>query len=141
MKVLAHKKQYIGLMYIAVTVFGIALFFIDNNWLAGTVITIPSVIISIQYYMQPKDIISIGTNNNLYLPRGVEINLRNINDVSYRRASARFIQYRWGTVIIYTNDKTYRCRYVADCEDAALQLKTALYMYKNNNLEEETNIF
>ena len=58
-----------------------------------------------------------------------------VNDVSYRRASAKGIQYRWGSVTLSTLYGKYKFGFVADCEEVSKRLTQLVYEEKYRNGE------
>ncbi|MDE6585806.1 MAG: hypothetical protein K2K80_03905 [Clostridia bacterium] len=92
------------------TMLGTCIFMI----LTGVTGVVVSSIILIGYFRTPKEII-VYENGVLHYPRGT-CNVSELINVEYRRATARGLQYKWGTVKLILNDKTVSCRYVADVE-------------------------
>mgnify|MGYP006939722266 CR=1 FL=1 len=84
--------------------------------------------IFIDWLLTPPRPFRIDGDGRLVLHDGTALEMRQVLAVSYRRARARGVQYRWGTVTVTTPLKIYRYRYVADCEsmaDAIMQRKAA----------------
>jgi len=77
----------------------------------------------------------LSDDNKLILPHGVTVSLYAVNDVSYRRASAKGIQYRWGSVTLSTLYGKYKFGFVADCEEVSKRLTQLLYKEKYRNGE------
>ena len=143
---IACKKHSAGILYIIVTVVGIGILvyaFAEKNFITGifgALLTVISAVLSIQFLSLPSSIVVLSDDDTLILPKGVVIRLDSINDVSYRRASARGIQYRWGTITIYTHSDTYKYGFVSDCERVAKLIAKLMYDAKAQayNAEPET---
>ncbi|MBQ3489425.1 MAG: hypothetical protein IJA86_02420 [Clostridia bacterium] len=127
-KTIAYKKQSIGILYIILTVFG-AIFSISAITekdmpliLIGALLLIISMVLSIQFLLLPSDIIILSDDDTLILPRGVTVPLDCVSEVSFKRASAKGLRYRWGSITIFTYSDTYKFGFVADCENVAIQL-------------------
>ena len=135
---IAHKKHSAGIMYIVLALFGLGMLVYAGinphpSAVLGAVFLIAGGILSVQYLALPSDIIVLSGNNTLLLPKGVTIPLEAVNDVSYRRASAKGIQYRWGSLTLTTRMGTYKFAFVADCEDVSKHLTQLVYAAKHNN--------
>lgn len=134
---IAHKKHSAGILYIVLAIIGIVAivfgFVRDETPIAifGAVLTLSAGILSVQYLSMPSNIIVLTEDNTLMLPRGVKITTASITDVSYRRASAKSIQYRWGSVTLSTSCGKYKLRFVADCEEVSKQITKLMYTYNN----------
>jgi hypothetical protein len=136
MEIIASKKGSILPLYIFVAAIGILFLCIgiaigEFYYIgAGALIFIVGMAITLDFCRFPMTLITLGSDGMLYLPRSVTVNPREITDVSYRRASARSIQYKWGTVIITTYSDTYKLRYTADCESVSKRLTELMYESK-----------
>ena len=125
---IAYKKQSAGILYIILTLVGIGVLVAGSvvhyttAILVGALITILCGVFAVQFLSLPSEIIVLTEDGTLLLPKGETVSLNSINDVSYRRASARGIQYRWGSVTISTYSGTYKCDFVANCKDVAEEL-------------------
>ena len=85
----------------------------------------------VKYILTPYEIIKADENGILYLPKGVRIDPRDIVDVSYRRARAKGINYKWGKIIIATRVERYTFDYVEDCEEVSKKLTRIMYRIKD----------
>jgi hypothetical protein len=99
----------------------------------GLIVLITSLIIYIKYKKLPDCIILQDTEGCLYLPYGVAVKISDIIDVSYKKASAKGIQYKWGAIILTTRTARYKYGYVADCEDVSKMLTDMMYNYRYND--------
>ncbi len=134
MSVVARRKELIWLMYFAVAVFGVVMIFIGNEIsqkIIGGVLFIVSAVILIQYFMIPPIAIIRDERNRLHLPKGITLDPKDIVDVSYRRASAKGVQYKWGTLIIQTVTTKYKLRYIENCESVEKIITKMMYESKN----------
>ena len=136
---IAYKKHSVGILYIVLTVAGLFCFLyglIDGDhftWIPGAVLMIVSGVLSVQYLILPSDIIALSEDNSLILPKGEVIPMEAVNDVSYRRAHGRGIQYRWGSITLATRYGVYKIGFVADCEDVAKTLTRMMYAAKHKD--------
>lgn len=125
---IAYKKHSAGILYIILTLIGVMMLIsaITEKLLPlgiiGALLTIISAVLSIRFLSLPSDIIILSDDGSLILPKGVPVSLESVSDVSYRRASAKGIQYRWGSITLSTYYGSYKFGFVADCEDVAKQL-------------------
>ena len=146
MKVIAHKKDGMGLLYGFVVVMGIFLISLGIGlglagiylWLLGGLICGIGVYYVVKFLMLPSAIIMQDTDGILHLPKGVTVSPADIIDVSYRRASARGLQYAWGSVNIKTHTDEYKYGFVAECEDAAKELTDIMYRARYSRKDGET---
>ena len=140
MEIIAHKKRGIGLMYaftllLSLFMFLYAVFSRDNPaliiiYLGALTIAVISLVIVIQYIKTPNEaIIYDESKNEIRLPSDVIIQVSDIVDLSYRRASAKGIQYKWGSVVIKTITNRYIVRYLANCEAVYKRLIELKYMH------------
>ena len=142
---LAYKKHGAGALYIIITIIGVisALAGVATDdikfLIMGITFVIAGGIFAVQYLALPSDIIVLCEDGTLILPKGVSIKVEDLVDVSYRRASAKGIQYRWGSVTLTTRVKKFKFGFVADCEDVAKQLTELMHKQKYEN-KNEVNI-
>ncbi len=132
MKVIAHRKGGIFALYLFTLILGIVLMFLDGEAyvimkLCGLAVIAISLYILIGYLRTPKEPIKLIGDDTLQLPGDLQIPVSKIVDVSYFRASARGIQYRWGSVTIATGMGTCKVKYVADCEAVAKRITQLMY--------------
>ena len=138
---IARKKNSAGILYVILTVAGAAIliFGICENTIGaiifGVVLAAVSAVLAIRYLSLPSNIIVLSDDNKLILPHGVTVSLSAVNDVSYRRASAKGIQYRWGSVTLSTLYGKYKFGFVADCEEVSKRLTQLVYEEKYRNGE------
>ena len=138
MEIIANKKAAILPLYIFVAVLGLVflctgiamamLYFIG----VGALIFILGVAITVDFCRFPAVVITLEQSGVLHLPKNTTVNISEITDVSYRNATARGIQYKWGTVIITTHSDTYKLRYIENCERVSKRLTELMYESKHN---------
>ena len=137
MKTIATKKMAVLGIYIFSALLGLSLIGLSLTTeqllisISGVLVLAVSVGIIIDFFRIPGTVITQDENGELHLPRGIIVAPKEIGDVSYRRASARGIQYKWGTIIISTYSATYKYRYVDDCEAVAKELTDIMYASKS----------
>ena len=130
---IAYKKHSVGVLYIILTIVGVMMLIsaITEKLLPmgiiGALLTIISAVLSIRFLLLPSDIIVLSDDGTLILPKGVTISLESISDVSYRRASAKGIQYRWGSITLSTYYGSYKYGFVSDCEEVSKQLTQMVF--------------
>lgn len=92
--------------------------------------------ITLYFYLKtPPDAIILNFNKSISLPGyDVTLAMSEVTDISYRRASAKGIQYKWGKVIIKTQSKKYVVNYLSECENVAKQLTEEMFQYRNQNM-------
>ena len=139
----ARKCHGAGITYILVAIFGFVclIFALASNAEDVIAMTVsmgaPCFILggiwSVRYLLLPNEIISLTENNQLLLPRGVMIPLESLIDVSYKRASAKGMQYKWAKIFLQTRDHTYKFDFVADCEAVAKHLMRQMYVAKHTD--------
>lgn len=134
--IIAYKKHSVGVFYIILTVVGVMMVIsaIAEKLLPlgiiGALLTIISAVLSIRFLLLPSDIIVLSDDGTLILPKGVTVSLESISDVSYRRASAKGIQYRWGSITLSTYYGSYKYGSVSDCEEVSKQLTQMVFEAK-----------
>ncbi len=140
MKVIAKKKK--GLEWIYGIIAGVCLvmllLMLSTNSepllaILFLVVGIFSVYIFITHVRTPNDLISVDeATGQIYLhPDNFTVFASNLVDVSYNRATARSIKYKWGTLIIETGIERFEFQYVADVENVAKELTRIMYLHKN----------
>ena len=136
MEVIAYRKKGIWLMYAFTFLLGLCFLLIpaDNfiEILFSTLFSLTfisvSLIVLIMYFTTPQEAIFYNEYEQaIYLKKGVKLELSEIEDLSYRRASARGIQYKWGTIIIRSQHKKYKIMFIAQCEDVCKTLTKLKY--------------
>ena len=136
---IAYKKYSAGIVYIILTFVGVLLLIsaiaekLIPMGIIGGLLTIVSAVLSIRFLMLPSNIIVLSDDDTIILPKGITVPLDSISDVSYRRASAKGIQYRWGSITLSTYYGSYKYGFVADCEDVAKQLTQMVFEAKQKN--------
>ena len=132
-KVIAYKKQSAGILYIICTVFFILILakVIGSTEMTGedvflilslSVITVSALVLSVQFLLLPSELIILANQQTLILPKGVTVSLDSIDEVTFKRATAKGARYRWGSVTILTREGKYKIHYVTDCQDVAIKL-------------------
>ena len=132
-KVIAYKKQSAGILYIICTVFFILILAkaIESTEMTGedvflilsfSVITVSALVLSVQFLLLPSELIALANQQTLILPKGVTVSLDSIDDVTFKRTTAKGVRYRWGSVTIFSREGKYKIHYVADCQDVAIKL-------------------
>lgn len=110
-----YKKHSAGIMYMVLTVIGLGLIATGITrgqiplGVIGVPMTVLCAILSYRYLLLPSNIIELSDENTLILPGGVVVPLCDVSDVSFRRATAMRMQYRWGTVMLPNSDSTSFC--------------------------------
>ena len=138
---IAYKKHSTGILYIILTFVGVMMLMstITEKLLPmgiiGVLLTIISAVLSIRFLSIPSNIIVLSEDDTLILPKGVIVSLESISDVSYRRASAKGIQYRWGSITLSTYYGSYKYGFVSDCEDVAKQIPQMVFEAKQKAKE------
>lgn len=134
MKVLATKSTKIGFLYIFCLVMGVIFslfsFYMIYFLLVGILLVLVSLGIVIDYFHTAKTPILLNDKNQLILPKGIILELNEVKDVSYRRASAKGIQYKWGTVKIISTKGEFKFRYLENCEEVAKTILKLVYQSK-----------
>ena len=139
---IAKKCHGAGIMYILVAILGLAyLIFALTSNIEDIALTVPLGALclilggfySVRYLTLPNEIIALTDGNQLLLPKGVTISLESLIDVSYKRASAKGYQYKWGKIVLQTRDHTYKFDFVADCEAVAKHLTKQMYAAKHTD--------
>lgn len=143
MRTLGYRKKGINILYSMTALSGILVIFlggilgIENNGhryfmcLAGLLSFGVSLWILVGYYSTPKETIILLNEDEIQIGKEVRISIHSIVDVSYRRTSARGVQYRWGDVIISTNNSRYKVKYLADCEKVSKEITALMYKKKD----------
>ena len=138
---IAYKKHSAGILYIILTFVGVVMLIsaitekILPLGIMGALLTIISTVLSIRFLSLPSDIVVLSEDGTLILPEGVTVSLESISDVSYRRASAKGIQYRWGSITLSTYYGSYKYGFVSDCEDVAKQITQMVFEAKQKAKE------
>lgn len=140
MKVLATRKTGIEILYLVLLLVGILLLILASKvgqvvMIIGTlIIVISALVLVIDIYCTPKVIMTLNeTEDVIVLSKNRIIKLTEIEDISYYRAHAKGIVYKWGSITIKTNSQKYKCKYVADCEDVSKVLTDLVYKARYNN--------
>ena len=149
-KVIAYKKQSAGILYIICTVFFLLILakMIGSTEMTGedvflilslSVITVSALVLSVQFLLLPSELIALANQQTLILPKGVTVSLDSIDDVTFKRATAKGARYRWGSVTILTREGKYKIHYVADCQDVAIKLNKLVRKAKKSRDHQTEN--
>ena len=149
-KTIAHKKQSAGILYIICTIIFVFILakMIESIEMTGediflilvfSVITVFSLVLSIQFLLLPSELIILGNDQTLILPKGVTVSLESIDEVTFKRAKAKNGRYRWGSVKLLTYHGTYKVNFVADCEDVAIALNKLVRKAKKSRDHQTEN--
>ena len=141
---IARKCHGAGIVYIFATALcvGLLAFTMESDvpfelhlyyLLIGAIPTVLSAVYAIRYLSLPSDIIVLTEDNMLLLPKSVTVPLNTVVDVSYKRAQAKGIQYKWGKIVLQTRDHTYKFDFVANCEDVSKHLTRQMYAAKHTD--------
>lgn len=136
------RSTSVGVMYVLVGVFFVfAVIAIATSMeseeaglaiLFGIIFALVEGIILIGYFTTPAKAIILNDDKSITLPgHKVTIPMVEVEDISFKRATARGIQYKWGKVIIKTTSRKYKVGYIAHCEDCAKTLTQKMYEYKH----------
>ena len=131
MRVIAERKNALLFLYIFCLIVGIISFLLGlffNYKGNGLEMIMPGIVligISLYFVIRiattPKEIIVYDKDNKtIIIMKKIVLPINNIFDVSYKRASPKAHQYKWGTIII---NKSIKCKYVKNCEEVSKQLK------------------
>ena len=135
-EIIATRKTSAGMLYIAITLIGLALISggaIVRSWpcaILGVAFTLICIYLVIDFFRTPGIVAWIDCDGELKLGRVGKIKPSEICDVSYRRASAKGIQYRWGSLTVTTYAGRHKYGFVSDCEDAAKRLTELMHEAK-----------
>lgn len=134
--IIAKRKNEVLPLYILTAVIGVAFitlsFFTEIVYvILGIVLLAISAYLLFVFFRTPSVIITLDDEGALHLPNDVTLLPSEIGDVSYRRASAKGIQYKWGSVTLETYSGRYKFSFVAECEDVAKNLLELKYNGKN----------
>ncbi len=134
MKIIAYRKNGIGILYMFSLLIGIAFIAYGSSSVNGIVmvaiglaVCAISLYILIDFFRTPYAVIQMTDEGQLVLPKKTEIQLDEITKISFRRARAKGLRYRWGSVMISTYSETYKVKYVADCEKVAKDLHGLIF--------------
>ena len=138
MKVIARKKKGLEALYFSVIILGIVFLSIGSYsgapfLLIGLICVILGLWIFIDILLIPNDIIKLD-NDKLVLPKNISIQLKEITDISYRKARARSIQYSWGTIIISSHGQKYKYRYIKDCEQVSKEITKLVFQAQHEDI-------
>ncbi|SKC43463.1 Uncharacterised protein [Acholeplasma oculi] len=135
MRVVATRSSGVGVLYVITGIIGLLFLFFGSHeiyyLIIGLVLTLISFFIVIDYFRTPGIPIMINEQNELILHDGIIIKPDEILDVSYRKATARGLQYHWGKVTIKTKKETYIYGYINDCEDVCMDITKIMYQHKD----------
>ena len=146
MDVVARKKSGVGAMYLVFALLGFIIIGVGIGTHTafvflpmGLAISGISGYIFVDYVRLPYDVIIIDRENNLILPKGNTISIKDVLDVSYKRATARGIQYRWGAIKLKTRLGDFKYGYIADCEEVSKRLTDMMYRARFSDIDNTTN--
>ena len=140
MKVIAKKKKGLEWLYaiVAIVCFVMLFAMLATNSepllvILFLIVGIFSAYIFITHVRTPNDLISVDeATGQIYLHSDdFTVFASNLADISYSRATARSIKYKWGTLIIETGIEKFEIQYVADVENVAKELTRIMYLHKN----------
>ena len=138
-RTIAYKKQSVGILNGIMMVVGLGMFvasfvlngevlgYLDKMRMVGAIAAIVGLVETVRYLLVPVSIVILEDGDTLCLPKGIRIPLTAVYDVSYRRASARGLQYYWGSITLSTSQGRYKYDFVEDCESASKYLTKLVY--------------
>ena len=145
MRTVGYRKSSVGILYAVLLAVGVMIFIggLSNvkyvaACIIGGLLALISAIVVIGFFRTPADAVQ-ASDDEVSVGRAT-IKIKEISDISYRRASARGIQYKWGIVTVVTYHGTYRVNYVADCEDVAKELTRLMYAVKQQGEKNDNRI-
>ncbi len=131
MKNLATRSSGVGALYVIMLIIGLIMLIFGFGFIymgiMGFVITLVSLFIVIDYFRTPKTPIMLNDDHVIVLENSIKIKPEELIDISYRRSSARGIQYKWGTVIITAKQGIFKYRYLENCEEVSKELTKIMY--------------
>ena len=131
MEVIAKRKNSLLWLYGGIAVLG--LFMLVIGWNAaveetlpgqpmditpivpGIILTLVGAIITALALLTPSKPICYD-GQYLIFPKGEKYSVRQIKRINYKRAHAKYRQYKWGKLIIEIGDRKYKFNYIADVE-------------------------
>ncbi len=150
MRTIGYKKKGLLGLYLFTTIISVVIILIGISMFASYTRKIPAVILPVllllvmgvviliislrivnTYKKTPDECIRIINEEEVEIVNNVTLNIKEITDISYRRASAKGIQYKWGDITIKTKDNAYKVRYVSECEEVSKELTKLMYISKN----------
>ncbi len=142
MKVIGEKKKGIEFAYIFGLVLGIIICVIavvSNEivmLIPGLVIVVLCLVILIGIFSTPSQVIVLNeVEEKLYLPKGKEVLLKDVEFVAYKRAKAKRHEYKWGEVHIQIKNQLIKCKFVKDCEAVAKEVFTLVEKAKEQEIQ------
>lgn len=140
--VVGKKSSAVGVMYTLVGLFFVFAMLLAFTQMEGSdrtmvlifgfvFILIDGIILAL-YATTPAEAIILNPDKSVFLRKdNVNLSMAEIVDISYKKASARGIQYKWGKVIISTASTRYSVNYISECENVAKYLVNEWYGYRN----------
>ena len=124
----------IEVLFLAIVLWGWGMFRNESDvrvLLLGLVFLGVTGVILFRYFTTPAEAIILNEDNSIYLAKfDLTLSMEEIRHISYKRARAKGIEYKWGKVIIETDSKKYKTDYLSYCEEVADTLNTALMEYR-----------
>lgn len=135
-KVIARKSHSAGMLYIVVTAIGIIMLVSGLSagqvaiWPIGVLLCAVGGAYAVRYLLLPCNVI-ILSDDVLVLPRNTTFPLTDVTDVSYKKATARGLQYSWGAITVSTHLRSYRFNFICECEAVSKELTQLVFEAKN----------
>lgn len=124
----------IEVLFLAIVLWGCGMFGNESDvrvLLLGLVFFGVTGVILFRYFTTPAEAIILNEDNSIYLAKfDLTLSMEEIRHISYKRAHAKGIEYKWGKVIIETDSKKYKTDYLSYCEEVADTLNMALMEYR-----------
>lgn len=98
-------------------------------WIACGACTAIIIGVFIDYLRTPMRPFFIDEHDRLVLHDGTVLDMKDVWDVSYRRATGRSVQYSWGSITIASGCGTLKYRYICDCEELTKSLLRLAYAH------------
>ena len=136
--IIATRNTGAGMIYVSITVIGLIItvtgIFAGPEAFAvplfGIIISAACGYFAVKFLMTPSLVMWLDDDGRLCLPKDVVLEFSDIVDVSYERASARGIQYKWGEVTVKTHLGSYRYGFISECESVAKRLTELMHKAK-----------
>ncbi len=85
-------------------------------WIVGALIAVVSFALTVDYLILPKVYVEVKDEKELVFLGKFTIPFHRVKNATIKKARANGGEFEWGTVTIYTSERTFKFRYVEGCQ-------------------------
>ncbi len=85
-------------------------------WIIGALIAVVSFALMVDYLVLPKVYLEVKGEKELVFLGKFTVPFHRVKNATIKKARSNGAEFEWGTVTVYTSERTFKLRYVEGCE-------------------------